>query len=540
MTGFIEAAVAVSGAVAAALATWVAQLPGRRRAVQRLTTARTRLREAEVAQRDAELRNNAGTAATAELRAQWQHQLDQARADASGNWQYAQQVIGEVEHFVERRLPAAVQEIRGVPVRHEPGLRHGSLEGSEIAGYLAVLDTLLRQTAADVRRQAEDAAGAGVRVAAEEIQAALTRAQRDIDAALDADEDQGAGSTTPQALARIDHAVTLAGHTVQRLRILANSWPGVQRANCSVLEIIESARGQIPHLDAVEYAFQSATADVLVEGLIVEPVIVALTELLDNATSYSGEKASTYVQRVRAGIRITVEDSGLGMSPLQLERAERALASGGADVTALAEPFSLGFLVIGRLIHQYNLRVTLLPSASGGVRADLLIPAERLAAEADEDGPARRAGAAPSAAQLRPVPPPTFPAAGTETFPAADTAMVPAAGAETFSAADTATVPTTGAETFPAPQWSSGGHGRPTPDPVHDAPAVPSSQAAAGPGPAQARSLPKRQPRRARPQDTAPRQHAISDPEAVALAKGFEQLSHILAEGFGTEHTTEG
>ncbi|WP_405950149.1 hypothetical protein OG588_31080 [Streptomyces prunicolor] len=524
MTGFIEAAVAVSGAVAAAVATWVAQLPGRRRAVQHLKTARTRLREAEVAQRDAELRNNAGTAATAELRAQWQHQLDQARADASGNWQYAQLVIGEVEHFVERRLPAAVQEIRGVPVRHTPGLRHGSLEGSEIAGYLAVLDTLLRQTAADVRRQAEEAAGAGVRVAAEEIQAALTRAQRDIDAALDADEDQGAGSTTPQALARIDHAVTLAGHTVQRLRILANSWPGVQRANCSVLEIIESARGQIPHLDAVEYAFQSATADVLVEGLIVEPVIVALTELLDNATSYSGEKASTYVQRVRAGIRITVEDSGLGMNPLQLERAERALASGGADVTALAEPFSLGFLVIGRLIHQYNLRVTLSPSASGGVRADLLIPAERLAAEADEDGPARRAGAAPSAAQLRPVPPPTFPAAGAETIPAADTATVPA----------------TGAETIPAPQWSSGGHGRSAPDPVHDAPAEPSSQAAAGPGPAQAHALPKRQPRRARPQDTAPRQHAISDPEAAALTKGFEQLSHILAEGFGTEHTTEG
>ncbi|MFG2779017.1 ATP-binding protein [Streptomyces prunicolor] len=504
---------AVSGAVAAAVATWVAQLPGRRRAVQRLQTARTRLRDAEVAQRDAESRTSAGTAATAELRAQWQRQLDQARTDASGNWQYAQLVIGEVEHFVERRLPAAVQEIRGVPVRHEPGLRHSSLEGSEIAGYLAVLDTLLRQTAADVRRQAEEAAGAGVRVAAEEIQAALTRAQRDIDAALDADEDQGAGSTTPQALARIDHAVTLAGHTVQRLRILANSWPGVQRANCSVLEIIESARGQIPHLDAVEYVFQSETADVLVEGLIVEPVIVALTELLDNATSYSGEKASTYVQRVRAGIRITVEDSGLGMSPLQLERAERALASGGADVTALAEPFSLGFLVIGRLIHQYNLRVTLSPSASGGVRADLLIPAERLAADADEDGPARRAGAAaPSAAQLRPVPPPTF--------PAADTAA--------------------GAETVPAPRWSSGGHERPTPDPVHDAPAEPPPQAAAGMGPAQAHSLPKRQPRRARPQDTAPRQHAISDPEAAALTKGFEQISHILAEGFGTEHTTEG
>ncbi|MDV9173537.1 hypothetical protein R6V09_25980 [Streptomyces sp. W16] len=525
MTGLIEAAVGASSAAVAAVATWAALLPGRRRNARRLKAARTRLREAEVALRDAELRRDAETAEMDEICAQWERQLKQARDEAFGSWQYAQLVIGEVEHFVEQRLPAVVQEIRGVPVLHRPGLRHDSLEGSEIAGYLSALDTLLRKTAADVRRQAEESAGAGVRVAAEEIQAGLTRAQRDIDAALDADEDQGtvAGSTTSRALAKIDHAVTLAGHTVQRLRILANSWPGVQRANCSVLEIIESARGHIHHFDAVEYTFQAETADVLVEGLIVEPVIVALTELLDNATAYSGEKASTYVQRVRAGIRITVEDSGLGMSPLQLERAEEALASGGADVTALAEPFSLGFLIIGRLIHQYDLRVSLSPSASGGVRADLLIPAERLATEADADNSALRAGSVPPVAQLRPVPPPVA------------------------SASDT--------ETIPVPPWF-GWHEEPIPVPAHHAPAVlpaaavspehsspampPSQESKAGTSPARAHALPKRQPRRARTQDMTPRQHTLSDPEAAALTKGFEQISHILAEGFGTEHTTEG
>ncbi|WP_262056067.1 hypothetical protein [Streptomyces sp. STR69] len=507
MTGLIEAAAGASSATVAAVTTWAALLPSRRRNARRLTAARAKLREAEAARRDAESRHSAETAELDEICAQWERQLGQARDEAFGSRQYAQLVIGEVEHFVERRLPAVVQEIRGVPVLHLPGLRHDSLEGSEIAGHLTALDTLLRKTAADVRRQAAESAGAGVRVAAEEIQAGLTRAQRDIDAALDAAEDQGASAGGPAslALAKIDHAVTLAGHTVQRLRILADSWPDVQRANYSVLEIIESARGHIHHFDAVEYAFQAETADVLVEGPIVEPVIMALTELLDNATAYSGEKASTYAQRVRAGIRITVEDSGLGMSPLQLERAERALASGGADVTALAEPFSLGFLIVGRLMHRYDLRVSLSPSAAGGVRADLLIPAERLATEADADRPALRVGSAPPAARLRPAPRPVA------------------------SAADT--------ETIPVPPWF-GWHEQPIPvsaftapaePPSHSAPAGPPSQDTAGPGPAHAHSLPKRQPRRARPRDTTPRQHALSDPEAAALSQGF-----------GTENTVEG
>ncbi|MFD0509354.1 hypothetical protein ACFQ0G_53610 [Streptomyces chiangmaiensis] len=450
-----------------------------------------------------------------EAEARAQEQIAAAQDEAAVKWQYSQLVIGEVEHLVEQRLPAVVQEIRGVPVQSQPGLRHDSFDGSEIAGYLTAIEDVLRGTAADVRRQVEESARAGVRVAAEEMQASLTRAQRDIDTALD-DDDEHRGDIGPRTLAKIDHSVTLASHTVQRLRIIADSWPGVQRANCSIVEIIESARGHIRQVDAVEYAFQPETADVLVEGLIVEPVIVALTELLDNATSYSGERVSAYVQRVAAGMRITVEDSGLGMSPLQLERAERALASGGADVTALAEPFSLGFLVIGRLIHDYGLRVSLSPSAAGGVRANLMIPAERLVAVPAEVEPTLPTWSAP----LPPAAPQPVPA---QLGSAAGTGMVPAAD----------------------PSWTGPRHEPPTPAPApaHGAAAVsvalplPLPAEAAGSA-ARVHGLPKRQPRRVVRQGTAPRQQAISDPEAYT--EGFGQLSRILADGFDADHTTEG
>ncbi|WP_328373523.1 hypothetical protein OG800_50460 (plasmid) [Streptomyces sp. NBC_00445] len=505
MIGLVEAGVGASCAAVAAVVTWAAQLPAWRRASQKLANEKARVQALQNGQREALLSRES------ELHAEFKKHLDKAKQEAAGHWRYAQKLLGEVDHLLEQRLPTVIQEIHGVPVQYKLGLRDPSLEGSEIAGYLASVEELLLSTAADVRRRVEDSARAGVRVATEEVQASLTRAQRIIDNALDDEDGQGPGpsGTDPRTLAQIDHVVTLAVHAAKRLRILVGSWPGVQRANCSISEIIDGARGNIQLVDAVEYASRPETADVQVEGLIVEPVIVALTELLDNATTYSGQKVSTYVEKVTAGIRLTVEDSGLGMSPLALERAERALASGGADVTALAEPFNLGFLVIGRLVHDYKLRVGLSLSASGGVRARLLIPEERLVADSGEGSPGRRAGAAqPHPAKLQRVPAPMQSAAVTERAPAA---VTPGSG--------------------PREEPSHPAH-------AHDAPAAMPQTAEAAASPATVHGLPKRQPRRPVQQGPAPRQQAISDPEAYT--EGIAQLGRIWADELDSDHTKEG
>ncbi|HSA51780.1 MAG TPA: hypothetical protein VLH10_16920, partial [Yinghuangia sp.] len=425
-------------------------------------------------------------------------QVEEARAEAARNWAQHQLVMAELEHLVDVRLPAVVQELQGVRVHAPAGLRRpDAFDGSETAAYLEAVEDAVRVAGAAVRQRVEDSARAGVRVAAEEIQASLTRAQRDIDNAFDDQDDlasaSGRGAASSQTLARVDHSVTLATHTVQRLRILTESWPGVQRANCTVAEIMESARGRIRHSEAVEYTYHAHTGEAVVEGLVVEPVIVALTELLDNATAYSGNVAATHVHRVATGMRITVEDQGLGMSPLQLEEAERALASGTTDVTGLAEPGKLGFLVIGRLVHAYGLRVGLSPSASGGVRADLLIPAERLVAEGSDQAPPAPAATAPHEPGHRRT---------RESAPVSGHPTPTGAGSADLEPARTA-----------VPSAATGRTGE-----------------VAG---LTAHGLPKRQPRRAVRRHAEPRLQDFSDPES--FAEGFAQLRGVLAAGFGGE-----
>ncbi|MFF1733753.1 hypothetical protein [Streptomyces sp. NPDC058247] len=416
-------------------------------------------------------------------------QLAQSRQDVHDEWRAKQLLVDEVQHWVERRLPALLHEMDGAVVRPEPALLHEEFEGSELAGYLADAEVLVRESVTGADTSAREAARTGVRVAAEEIQAALMRAQRDIDAALDDVEDHTApsayGSSTTQVLAAIDHSVTLAVHMAQRLRVLTHSWPGVQRATCSVAEIVESARGRIMKLDAVSYVFQPETADVLVEGLLVEPVVIALAELLDNATSHSGAAVTVAAQRLPSGMRITVVDEGFGMSPLQLEQAERSLA-GPADAEVLAEPFKLGLLVVSRLAADYGLRAELLPSASGGVRANLLIPAEHLLHD-EATPPTCRSEAGAGDAELAHV----------AVLPLPASRDLPGDGAESVSTGDKTAL-------APLQEGTTGG--------------VP---------------LPRRTPRNPNRPRARPVQPDI-DPDAFAL--GFAQVGQILADGLTTDH----
>ncbi|MFI6978469.1 ATP-binding protein [Embleya sp. NPDC050154] len=518
--------VGASSAGLAAGLTWLGHLPGRRRAAQHVRQVHDRARQAA-----ARSEQTAGQAAH-EARSAVLREVEEVRAEAAANWSQLQLVMAELEHLVAVRLPAVAQRLQGVSIAAPTGLRRPEVfDGSEVAERMAEIEEALREAAAAVRRRVEDSARAGVRVAAEEIQAALTRAQRDIDNALD-DQDDPELSARPdgaytRTLARVDHSVTLAGHTVQRLRILTESWPGVQRANCTVAEIVESARGRVRQSEAVDYTYRAQTGETVVEGLVVEPVIVVLTELLDNATSYSGAPAATHVVRVAAGMRITVEDQGLGMSPLQLQEAERALASGETDVTGLGDPGRLGFLVIGRLVHAYGLRVGLSPSASGGVRADLLIPTGHLVADGPEETryPPMAVEQEPSSAAA------PYPAE----LPAGRTyAAEPAAVQGELPEDHQYTAELPAAEPYvselPAARLPTAGTGGGTDIPTAVSPAT-SPSTTAGETPAApeltAYGLPKRQPRRPARRDPAPRQEEVADAEA--FTEGFARLRGVLA-----------
>ncbi|MDH6228426.1 hypothetical protein [Streptomyces sp. MJP52] len=498
MLDYTDLVIGASSALGSAIVVGSACLPGRRRAARQLDEALAAARE---------------KAEAAEL----------ARQEQGRHWQYAQQVIGELEGLVERRLPQVVQELEGVRVPATAGLAHPSVfEGTEVAGYLSAAENLVRGAGDVVRRGVEESARGALRGIAEEVQAALTHAQADIDDGLDDLELTGGGAYAGakdlrSILTKVDHSVTMGVHSVQRLRILTDSWPGVQRASCTVAEIVESARGRVRHSDAVDYAYQVDTGETVVDGLIVEPAIVALTELLANATAYSGGTVSVHAQRVPNGLRFSVEDQGLGMAPLQLEEAERSLAAGGAWVTDLAEPGRLGFLVVGRLMSEYGLRAGLAPSASGGMRADLLVPDAHLQEEAPRSpaaaGDPRPAGHPGSADGGRPpaVPGPRAPMAalsatagtwGGAPPPPTPAHLAPAHGTGAYQAQS---------PRLPDPFPGAGAA-------AHGAPELP--------------VLPKRQPRAPRRHAAPPRTPAaVPDPETFTADLG--RVMDTLTEGYG-------
>ncbi|MBU7598940.1 ATP-binding protein [Streptomyces sp. P38-E01] len=280
----------------------------------------------------------------------------------------------EARHFAQVRLPALVDVVaRGYPGAEVPGLRHPQVRGTAVQQSYDEVEAQLREAVSVVRGSIGRASRAGVRATAEDAQMYLARCQVSIFTAHDAPD-----SELRQWLMDFDHLVTRALHVQQRLRILAGSWPGVQRADCPVRMVIESAQGRIDGFQRVRYTYLPSTGEVFVEGRVAEALTVALAELLANSIAWSAEHIDVTVQEVQTGLRIVVEDYGIGLTAQQRVEAEQLLSQSTViDTTNLTE--RLGFSVIGRLVHEYGFGVDVsAPSSGGGVRAAVMVPARML------------------------------------------------------------------------------------------------------------------------------------------------------------------
>ncbi|MDX2623780.1 histidine kinase [Streptomyces sp. WI03-5b] len=282
----------------------------------------------------------------------------------------------EVRQFAEVTMPALVDVIargyRGVPV---PGLHQEQLVGTPVDLAHQAVRQILQEAVAVTRERIGRAARSSVRDIIDEAQTRLHRCQMSVLQEMERHPD---GTAYHQSLMNFDHLVTQALHTLQRTRILTGSWPGLQRADCTVREVVESARGRISDYLRVSYTYEPGTGETWLEGRVVEPITVALTELLSNATAYSEGKVYVEVQAFQTGFCVFVDDGGLSMNGFQREEAARQLAQREVlDVTTVRDSGQLGFAVIGRLASEYGFVADVTStSPQGGVRAVLRIPRE--------------------------------------------------------------------------------------------------------------------------------------------------------------------
>ncbi|MFF3604135.1 sensor histidine kinase [Streptomyces sp. NPDC002463] len=182
-----------------------------------------------------------------------------------------------------------------------------------------------------------------------------------------------------QDLLEIDHTNSQFGRRAQSIAVLCDGWLGRHRDVASVYDVVRSAQGRIRHFRRVEIL---SRVDFGLTSRVVEPVALALAELLDNATSYSSPDTVVEIntRTVPKGVCIVVDDAGVGMSDEERVRAERLLSSNRVTgVSGLGNPPQFGFAVIGVLSERFGFEVSVDSSSPyGGVRAVVLLPHELL------------------------------------------------------------------------------------------------------------------------------------------------------------------
>ncbi|MFJ3751689.1 sensor histidine kinase [Streptomyces rubiginosohelvolus] len=219
-------------------------------------------------------------------------------------------------------------------------------------------------------------------------------------------------------LLHLDHRTAQAGRLADSIAVLTGARSGRRWAKPIVMESI--LRGAMGRIGSYQRVRLHSTSDVAIAGHAAEGVMHALAELLDNAANFSPPTAEVhvYVEEVPAGIVITVEDSGLVMSEVQLRRAERAVSADHQDLTNLSGT-RLGLAVVGRLARKHGLTVSFRPSARGGTGALMMLPQE-LISRAVAPAPADTAPAVELPAEPEPA---HASAAGTDA--AADAGRLP-------------------------------------------------------------------------------------------------------------------
>ncbi|MGW0367091.1 sensor histidine kinase [Streptomyces sp. NPDC002990] len=207
-------------------------------------------------------------------------------------------------------------------------------------------------------------------------------------------------------LLRLDHGTALVGRLADSISVLGGARPGRQWSRAVTLySVLRGAMSRIIDYQRVDL---HSVSEVAVLGPVVEPLIHALAELLDNATRYSPPHTRVHLTavEVQSGIAVEIEDGGINMTEEGRKRAEQMLAQAqsGIDLNDLGETPRLGLAVVGRLAQAYGFQVSLRSSAYGGVRAVVVVPQNLITTASAATGLAHGIGTSSGPRAVTPAP----------------------------------------------------------------------------------------------------------------------------------------
>ncbi|WP_436535913.1 nitrate- and nitrite sensing domain-containing protein [Actinoplanes sp. HUAS TT8] len=190
-------------------------------------------------------------------------------------------------------------------------------------------------------------------------------------------ESEEASPTGLANLFELDHLATRMRRYAESLLVLVGA--ASPRQWTEPLPISDVIRAAISEVEEYRRVTLRRVDDVLVNGSVVGAVAHMLAELIENGLVFSPPDVDVEIhgRAVGDGYLIAVIDSGVGMSPEDMDVANQRLHGEGDFITAPTR--FLGHFVVGRLAAEIGVRVHLTPSPVTGVTARLALPAAVIA-----------------------------------------------------------------------------------------------------------------------------------------------------------------
>ncbi|MFI9272862.1 ATP-binding protein [Kitasatospora sp. NPDC052896] len=280
----------------------------------------------------------------------------------------------EAHRLATVRLPALAAGGRPAPLPASEPV-HPRLHGTPFARDLRAVVEQFDSAVDRAQQRADQSAKAALKGAMRALQGLANEQQ----VAISEMQERHDRPEVLHDLLQVDHANSQFGRRAQAIAVLCGSWPGRQRAASALSDVVRGAKSRIRDYRRVEVRTQIELA---VVSRAVEPVVLSVAELLDNAARHSQPNTTVEVnlQPAHNGACIVIDDAGVGMDPREARQAGELLSGQRlVDVTRLGDPPQFGFAVIGVLAARYGFSVSVdTRSPYGGVRAVLFLPSALL------------------------------------------------------------------------------------------------------------------------------------------------------------------
>jgi signal transduction histidine kinase len=174
------------------------------------------------------------------------------------------------------------------------------------------------------------------------------------------------------SLFKLDHLATRMRRNCENLLVLGGQ-EQARRWNKPVplVDIVRASLSEVEQYERITLRIQD---DVSVAGRSVNDLVHLVAELVENSTTFSPEHTKVAVSGhllSGGGAMLQISDSGVGMSPEELEEANWRLANPPTIDVSVSR--RMGLFVVGRLAQRHGIRVELRAALSGGLTAFVIL-----------------------------------------------------------------------------------------------------------------------------------------------------------------------